>query len=147
MDTPTKLNVHKTFFWHLGRSSHRRCSLRKGVLRKFAKFTRKHLCQSSFFNKVAGLRPATLLKKRLWHRCFPMNFAKIPFWNTFSRKHLRWLSLSRTSSYYVPSFKVVCFLGCRNIKLLNVQNAHFRFKPHRKNKSMNIGLIWIYAKC
>ena len=21
-------------------------------------------------------RPATLLKKRLWHRCFPMNFAK-----------------------------------------------------------------------
>ena len=28
------------------------------------------------FNKVAGLRPATLLKKRLWHRCFPVNFAK-----------------------------------------------------------------------
>ena len=22
------------------------------------------------------LRPATLLKKRLWHRCFPVNFAK-----------------------------------------------------------------------
>ena len=26
----------------------------KGVLRNFAKFTRKHLCQSLFFNKVAG---------------------------------------------------------------------------------------------
>ena len=26
---------------------------------------RKHLCRSLFFNKVAGLRPATLLKKRL----------------------------------------------------------------------------------
>ena len=24
----------------------------------------------------SGLRPATLLKKRLWHRCFPANFAK-----------------------------------------------------------------------
>ena len=23
-----------------------------------------------------GLRPATLVKKRLWHRCLPMNFAK-----------------------------------------------------------------------
>ena len=23
-----------------------------------------------------GLRPATLLKKRIWHRCFPVNFAK-----------------------------------------------------------------------
>ena len=56
----------------------RRCSVRKGVLRKFAKFTGKHLCQSFFFNKVAGLRPATLLKKKLWHRCFPeaCNFIK-----------------------------------------------------------------------
>ena len=28
----------------------------KGVLRNFAKFTGKHLCQCLFFNKVAGLR-------------------------------------------------------------------------------------------
>ena len=27
-------------------------------------------------NKIAGLRPAALLKKRLWHRCFPVNFVK-----------------------------------------------------------------------
>ena len=27
----------------------------KGVLKSFAKFTGKHLCQSLFFNKVAGL--------------------------------------------------------------------------------------------
>ena len=27
---------------------------KKGVLRKFAKFTGKHLCQSLFFNKVAN---------------------------------------------------------------------------------------------
>ena len=39
-----KLRVH----------SHRRCSGRKGILRNFAKFTRKHLCLSLFFNKVAG---------------------------------------------------------------------------------------------
>ena len=39
------------------RSSHQRCSVRKGVLRNFAKFTRKHLCQSLYFNKVATLRP------------------------------------------------------------------------------------------
>ena len=47
------------------RSSHRRCSVRKDVLRNFVKFTGKHLCQNMFFNKVAGLRPATLLEKRL----------------------------------------------------------------------------------
>ena len=60
----------------LSRSSHQRCSLKKGVLRNFAKLTGKFLCQSLFFNKVAGLRPATLLKKRLRHKCFPVNFVK-----------------------------------------------------------------------
>ena len=58
------------------RSSQRRCSVKKGVFRNFAKFTGKNLCQSLFFNKVAGLRPATLFKKRLRHRCFQVNFAK-----------------------------------------------------------------------
>ena len=57
------------------RSSHRRCSVRKALLGNFAKFRGKHLCLSLFFNKIAG-RPATLLKKRLRHRCFPVNFAK-----------------------------------------------------------------------
>ena len=45
---------------------------KKSVLRNFAKFTGKHMCQSLFFNKVAG----TLLKKGLWHRRFLVNFAK-----------------------------------------------------------------------
>ena len=45
------------------RSSHRRCTLKKAVLKNFANFTGKHLCQSLFLNKVANLGPATLLKK------------------------------------------------------------------------------------
>ena len=51
---------------------------RKAVLRNFAKFT--------------DLRPATLLKKSLWYRCFPVNFAK--FLRTpFFKEHHRWLLL------------------------------------------------------
>ena len=45
------------------RSSHRRCSVTKDVLRNFAKFTGKHLSQSLFFDKVAGLRPASFVEK------------------------------------------------------------------------------------
>ena len=45
------------------KSNHRRFSVRRSVLINFAKFTGKHLCQSLFFNKVAG-HPATLLKTR-----------------------------------------------------------------------------------
>ena len=42
------------------RSSRPEVFCKKGVLRNFAKFTGKYLCQGLFFNKVAGLRPATL---------------------------------------------------------------------------------------
>ena len=42
----------------------------------------------------AGLRPAILLKKRLWHRCFPVNFAN--FLRTpFLTEHLWWLPLHK----------------------------------------------------
>ena len=34
------------------------------------------ISQNSQENPCVGLRPGTLLKKRLWHRCFPVNFAK-----------------------------------------------------------------------
>ena len=74
------------------RSSHKVCSVRKGVLKNFTKFTGKHLCQSLFFNKVAGLRSATLLKKRLWHTCFPVNFTKFTR-KPFSQNTFRWLLL------------------------------------------------------
>ena len=37
------------------RSNQQRCSVRIGVLRNFAKFKGKHLCQNLFFNKVAVL--------------------------------------------------------------------------------------------
>ena len=82
------------------RSSHQMRSMKKGVLRNFAKFTGKLLCQSLFFNKVAGLMPATLLKKRLWHRCFPVNFVKFlrtPFLQNTSRRLLLYFFASEIS--------------------------------------------------
>ena len=72
-----------SFYVYVG-SSQQRCSVRKGVLRNFKTFIGKHLCRSLFFNKVAGLSPATLLK-RLWHRRFSVNFVKFlrtPFHRT-----------------------------------------------------------------
>ena len=78
--------AHKVTLYRKARSSFPEVFCRKSVLRNFAKFTGKHLSESLF------LRPATLLKKRLWHRCFPVNFAK--FQRTpFFTEHLRWLLL------------------------------------------------------
>ena len=53
----------------------RRCSVNKD-LKNFAKFIGKHLCESLFFNKVAGRRPATSLKRGHGHRYFPVNITK-----------------------------------------------------------------------
>ena len=50
---------------------------RKGVLGYFTKFAVKHLYQALIFDKVTGLRPANLLKRRLWHRFFSYEFCEI----------------------------------------------------------------------
>ena len=79
------------------RSSRPEVFCKLGTLRNFTKFTGKHLCQGLFLNKVEGLRPTTLLKKSLWHRCFTVNFAK--FLRTpFFTEHLRWLLLNLSST-------------------------------------------------
>ena len=65
-----------------------------GVMEKrcFLKFHKIH-------RKMACLRPATLLKKRLWNRCFPVNFAK--FLDTpFPIEHLRLLLLKLWLYFY-----------------------------------------------
>ena len=62
------------------RCSHLTCSVKISIIRNFAKFTGKHLCQTLIFNKATAW-PATLLKKRLWYRCFPVSFTKSK--NTF----------------------------------------------------------------
>ena len=56
--------------------------LSKGVLKNSSKITGKHLWQSLFFNKVAGLRPATLLKKETLTQVFSCKFCET-FINSF----------------------------------------------------------------
>ena len=47
-------------------SNHLRCSIKKGVLKNFAKFTGKHLCRSLFLVKLQtlGRSPPSLSKWR-----------------------------------------------------------------------------------
>ena len=63
------------------RSSHQRCSVKKGVLKNFEKFTGKHLCQSLF----------------LRHRRFPANFAK--FLRTLFLTEDLWMTASKKAHY------------------------------------------------
>ena len=58
---------------NLYRSSHPEVFCKKGVLRNFAKFTGKHLCQSLSFNKVAGLWLLMRLVRLKAVICFSMH--------------------------------------------------------------------------
>ena len=55
----------------------------------------------SFFSKVAGLRPATLLKNRLRHRCFPVDFVKFLrnfFWKATVSQNMKAFKVQVISS-------------------------------------------------
>ena len=85
-----------------GRSSRREVVCKKGPLRNLVRFTGKHLWQSL---------SATLSKKRLWRRCFPVNFSK-SLRTPFLIEHLRWLLLTQ------EFFKIVfSSMGSPNLEL------------------------------
>ena len=67
----------------------------EGVLEIFTKFTGKHLRQS--------FRPATLLKERLWNRCFPVNFVKF-LRTTFFTELLRATASGAMNKFFCFSF-------------------------------------------
>ena len=71
-----KQNMSDSKFVKIGRTSRRRCYIKIAVLKNFEIFTGKHPCQSLFSNKVVDLLVGTFLKKRLQHRCFPVNIVK-----------------------------------------------------------------------
>ena len=83
--------------FYVRRSCYRDVLYKKVVLKNFPKFTRKKLCQSLFFNKVAGWRIGWS-----WHRFFPVNFEK--FLRTpFFKEHIRRLLMSDVNVFQVKS--------------------------------------------
>ena len=92
----------------------RRWSVKKAVLRNFTKYTWKHVCYNFFFNRVTGLGPLALLKKRLWHRCFPVIFVKF-LRSRFFTEQLRATAsvvfrFSNNGHTYSIYFKKNCFV-------------------------------------
>ena len=78
------------------------------------------MCQRLFFDKVAGLRPVTLLKKSLRYKCFPVNFAKFlrtPFLQNTSGRlflvYLRFFANFRENNGYL--------IGLNSLKVLEVK--------------------------
>ena len=83
--------------------------MKKVFHKNFSKITRKHLCQSLFFNEVADLSLELYLKKRFWRMYLPVNFAKF-IRTPFLTEHFQWLFLylwylerTRANVFYVEA--------------------------------------------
>ena len=108
------------------RSSRPEVLCKKSVLRNFAKFTGKYLCQRLLFNKVAGW-PATLLKRSLWHRCFPGSSAK--FLRTFFLQNTSGGCFYKEFNYLLHYI----LLRCEKIRnLILKEKIHFQKKHQAK---------------
>ena len=127
---------------------HRECSIRKGILRNFARFTGKQMCQILVFNKVAGLRPATLLKKEAHAQVFSCEFCEISK-NTFFAEHLGTTASVDTQSWhmwigrssYSYAIKCLCFPHIETSQLICAANKLTGF--YMKATLALIGLSYI----
>ena len=123
-------------------------NVKKGALKNFSKFAEKHLYWSPFFNKVAGLTPATLLKKTLWHKCFPVKFGKflgtIFFQNTSGRL-VHCFNRNKDGQFFrTCSVNKVCISDLFDLLLLNPFQANFSISyPLKKNKKTK-GFFWCF---
>ena len=84
------------------RSNYQGCSVKKDVLRNFAIFAGKYLCQGLYFNKVADA--CNVIKKETLTQVFSCEFCEISK-NTFFTKHF-WAAASDslTIEKTVPKF-------------------------------------------
>ena len=113
-----------------------------GVLQKwcskyFAKFTAKIPVLESHFNNVTTLQPEVILKKKLQHRYFPVNFAK--FLRThFLQNTSGWLLLQN----YQKIMLAFNHCGTRRQVLLYVKSLCENF---RNGRIKNITFIRIHG--
>ena len=107
------------------RSSHGRCSIKKGVNKNFAIFTGKLLCWNLFVgvHVMQAQKPFKFIK--LQHKCFPVNIAKF----------------LRTAFLKFPFARP--FNICHKFKNIS-QSLSFEFHPYRLPNSIN--LITTYKK-
>ena len=124
--------------------------LKESCFLKFRNIHRKKPVLESL--KVACFQTCNVIKKRLQHRCFHVNFAKFvrtPFLQSNSgRLFLKYMNISQSDIATSPSG---AFLGCENVAFFNKINVKSRtLNPiiHSFRKMLRL-IFWLvqFGKC
>ena len=121
-----------------------RCSVKK-VFLEISQNPQENACARVSFLIKLQAQPATLLKKRLWHRCFPVNFEK--FLRTpLLTEHLWWLLLKHLHRSLLFS-KVAGFWYAKFLRTPILQNISGNITAvHVCNIQQHIDYILIYTE-
>ena len=112
-----KSNCILLLFYAHGRSSRQEKFQKKAIL-EISKNSQENACARLCF-----------LKKRLWQRCFPVNFTK--FLRTFfPTEHFRWLLLAFQSESTLYSFRTSCSKQAQYLKFKRTKTS---WKDNRSN--------------
>ena len=103
------------------RSSHRWCSVKKGVLKNFAKSTGKYLCARVSFLIKLQAPPATLLKKETLAQMLSCEFFEI-FKNTSLNEHL-WTTASQSSKKLLARYFSQHASTCSKITMVTLEQG------------------------
>ena len=122
------------FLRSIFRSSHRSCSMKKIVLKNFAKFTGKYLRQSFFINKVAELRCKL--------HTFICNFLCLTLFTSFCSQFLAscWKHFIKTMFF---RFLKILILTCRNFStIVSESNFEKHLFPNCLNSKCDFILVY-----
>ena len=109
----------QNIFSFCSRSSHRRCSVRNGVLRNFANFTGKHLCQSLFFNKVTGLRPQVTPSVAASEKYFVLKYLQTIAFSFYQKYSVeKCFLMSFLGAFFRPSYLSTSIQACLDVALI-----------------------------
>ena len=117
-------------------------------------YSQGNTCARAYFLNKAGLSPATLLKKLIWNRCFPVNLAKVlrPVSGMLIFTHVRIFQLIRIGISI--TMRTQCGLFCRDLdktKIANLSNITFSLMACKTslfllNKIHYFYLYWFIAE-
>ena len=113
----------------------------KKVFLEILQNSEKNICaRVSFLIKLQASAKSLLLKKRLWHRCLPLNF--VEFLTTiFLTEHIRWLLLLE-SLFKVYIIDKVTFMIWRNRnEFLNLAGFQ-RARNNRFQVRVKLTVLW-----
>ena len=92
--TRTSVSVKHTKY----KSCHRRCSAKKLFI-EISQNSPENTCARARFIMKSQAEACNVIKKRLWHRCFSVNFANF-LWTTFLQNTSGQLLLKITKSFH-----------------------------------------------